>query len=470
MGAELSGDDVPAEAPLALPMPADGRSPAADGNALPAALPAGNGSLGRRMVLATLTFCLLFSLVAVAVRTGLAWQAHRESMSTELSLIDQVFQRTMAKAIWEMDRDALNTQLESAAQVASVGLIELHIRQAGRPPEVIVSRRPGHVPTANAPTTRRELAYEPYAGGSEVVGALVLVGDERVLWARLRSEVVDIVVTQAVQSLLLAGLIMWMFNRSVTVHVRYIARHLGSLTPATLGRALRLRRPAGRGDELTLLESGVNDLQGKLSDYIERQKQDERDLAAHRDRLAELVAEQTTELRAANQRLEELTRSDPLTGLANRRHFDDLKEIEFRRAQRLGHPMVVLMCDVDFFKRYNDAYGHAQGDKCLQQVAGALKDNFARAGEVVARIGGEEFAVLLPGSDMASARVAAERLRRRMAELALPHGESPVGAVTLSIGLAQYDATTMDQFDQLLHQADQALYRAKSQGRDRIAA
>jgi diguanylate cyclase (GGDEF)-like protein len=435
---------------------------------VPAALPAHTGSLGRRMVLATLCFCLLFSLVAVAMRTGLAWKAHRESMAAELKLIDQVFQRTLSKAIWEMDRDALGTQLDSAAQVASVGRVELRIEQAGRTPEVFINSRPGHTAAATTPSLTRQLVYEPYAGAAEVLGSLVLVGDDGVLWARMRAEIVDIVVTQAVQSLLLAGLIMWMFNRSVTLHVRFVARHLNDLTPATLGRALRLRRPAGHGDELTLLEAGVNDLQGKLSAYIERQKQDERDLAAHRDRLAELVAEQTTELRAANQRLEELTRSDPLTGLANRRHFDELKEIEFRRAQRLGQPMSVLMCDVDFFKRYNDAYGHAQGDRCLQAVADALRNNFARAGELVARIGGEEFAVLLPGSDMGHARTAAERLRRRVAELAIPHTGSPIGVITLSIGLAQYDAATMDQFDQLLHQADQALYRAKSQGRDRI--
>jgi len=88
---------------------------------------------------------------------------------------------------------------------------------------------------------------------------------------------------------------------------------------------------------------------------------------------------------------------------------------------------------------------------------------------LVARIGGEEFAVLLPGSDAAHARTAAERLRRRLAELALPHAQAPAGRITLSVGLAQYDAATMDHFDQMLHQADQALYRAKSLGRDRIA-
>ncbi|HJV70014.1 GGDEF domain-containing protein [Ideonella sp.] len=435
-----------------------------------AVVPPRASSLGRRMVLATLVFGLLFTLCAVAVRTWSAWQSNVEAMSGELALIDQVFQRTLSKAIWEMDRDALRTQLDSASQVASVGAVTLRVLREGRAPEVLVAKHLDVTGSNRAPSIHRQLTYEPYAGASEVVGELTLVGNEQLLWARLREEAAGIVLTQAIQTLLLAGLVMWMFNRSVTVHVRYIARHLSGLTPSTLGRRLHLTRRGGTGDELSLLETGVNDLQSKLSSYLERHQQHERDLASHRDRLAELVDEQTAELRAANKRLEEVSRIDPLTGLANRRHFDELKEIEFRRAQRTSQPLTVLMCDVDHFKRYNDQYGHAQGDACLVAVAQLLRDNFARAGELVARVGGEEFAVLLPGVDLAQARVAAERLQRRMQAQAIPHEASTSAPhVTLSIGLAPFDPATMDRFDQLLRQADQALYRAKSQGRNCIA-
>ena len=156
--------------------------------------------------------------------------------------------------------------------------------------------------------------------------------------------------------------------------------------------------------------------------------------------------------------------------MANRRHFDEIKEVEFRRAMRLGQPLTVLMCDVDFFKRYNDHYGHAQGDQCLQWVADTLRYVFARAGEVVARLGGEEFVVLLPGVDAESAHRSAIRLQQRLAERALPHEASAVSPhVTLSIGLAGFDADSMDQFEQLLRRADEALYRAKTQGRNRIS-
>ncbi len=429
-----------------------------------------HASLGRRMVLATLAFGLFFTAAAVAVRTWSAWKGNLEAMSAELALIDHVFQRTLSKAIWEMDRESLKTQLDSAAQVESVSEATLRIFQPGRPPEILRAARQQQPGPTLAPTIRSELVYVPYPGAREVVGELVLVGDERLLWDRLRDEVVGIALTQALQTLLLAGVVMWLFNRSVTLHVRHIAQHLGRLTPATLAQRLHLPRQGGEGDELSLLETGVNDLQSKLSRYLERQRRYEQDLASNRDRLAELVAEQTAELRAANRRLEEASRVDPLTGLANRRHFDEIKDIEFRRAQRSGQPLTVLMCDVDHFKRYNDGHGHAEGDACLATVARLLRDNFARAGEVVSRIGGEEFVVLLPGADAARARAAAERLRRRLAAEAIPHGGSPTSPhVTVSIGLASFDPATMDRFDQLLHQADQALYRAKAQGRDCIA-
>ncbi|WP_218190325.1 GGDEF domain-containing protein [Pseudomonas sp. CC6-YY-74] len=428
------------------------------------------GSLGRRLVLATLVFCLVFTLITVAVRTWSAWHSNLAAMTSELTLIDQVFQRTLAKALWEVDHESLQTQLDSVAQVAPVGRVQLRILRAGRPAEILEKQSGSRPPSALAPVLQHMLIYAPYPGASETVGELTLEGDEQLLWQRLQMEVAGIVLTQIIQSLLLAGLIMWMFNRSVTVHVQHIARHLNQLSPANLKQTLRLGRSEARHDELSLLAVGVNGLQDKLSTYLERQRQDEHDLAAHRDHLAELVEARTVELRAANSRLEELTRSDPLTGLANRRHFDELKDVEFRRALRLGQPLSVLMCDLDCFKLYNDTYGHALGDQCLQAVAATLNRVFARAGELVARIGGEEFAVLLPGADALAARTAAERLRLELAQLAIEHSSSPVAAyVTLSIGVAQFEPETMDHFDLLMLRADQALYRAKHLGRNRIA-
>lgn len=429
-----------------------------------------SGSLGRRLVLATLLFCLIFTLAMVTLRTWFAWENNLKAMTSELALIDQVFQNTLSEAIWEMDRESLGKQLASVAQAAPVGRATLHILRPGQSPEILELKRENVKPSSVAPVLHRQLITEPYAGARETVGELTIEGDASLLWRRLWDEARGIFITQIIQSLLLAGLVMTMFNRLVTVHVKHIARHLGNLAPQSLGQHLKLRRSVRRQDELSLLEAQVNALQDNLDAHLERQRSDELALAASRDQLAELVEARTAELKAANQSLEALSRHDPLTGLANRRYFDELKETEFRRAIRHKTPLAVLMCDVDFFKVYNDTYGHMLGDQCLKQVAETLRSVFGRSGELTARVGGEEFVVVLPNINLPQATAAAERLRASLAQRELPHGGSAVSPyVTLSIGVAVLNPDTMDHFDQLLQHADQALYRAKRQGRDRVA-
>lgn len=172
-------------------------------------------------------------------------------------------------------------------------------------------------------------------------------------------------------------------------------------------------------------------------------------------------------LQRANRELHSLSRHDPLTGLANRRHFDELKEVEFRRALRAEWPLSVLMCDVDEFKRYNDTYGHAQGDRCLIALADCMVPLFNRAGELLVRLGGEEFAVLLPNTGSAQAIALAERIRLAVWNLNLPHASSSVAdRVTVSIGAVSLKHGLHRDFDSLLQDADLALYRAKN-GRNR---
>ncbi|WP_218922611.1 GGDEF domain-containing protein [Rhodoferax sp. OV413] len=442
----------------------------------PSVKPPTSVSLGGRIVLATLGFCLLFTLAVVGLRTWSAWQNSVAVMSGELKLIAQVYERTLSKSIWEMDRESMQTHIASVVNVPSVGQVVVTLQSANRVPEVFRRTREGWQMSNLAPTLQTQLDYEVFPGTKETVGTFALYGDERVLWTRLRAEIANIVITQVAQSLLLAGLIMLLFSRLVTVHVRRIAQHLGQLTPSNLRQLLTLDRHPNRQDELSQLVTGVNQLQSNLSDYLERQQRDEKELVAHRDHLADLVRERTTELENTNTRLEDanalldgLARTDPLTGLANRRHFDEVKQIEFRRALRTGQPLSLLVCDIDFFKRYNDRYGHAAGDQCLRAVAEAMQTSCARAGDLVARIGGEEFAILLPGIDAAHGAELASHLCKAVAALAIPHQDSEAAAhVTISVGLAQLDATQVERFDTLFDQADKALYQAKSQGRNQV--
>lgn len=190
----------------------------------------------------------------------------------------------------------------------------------------------------------------------------------------------------------------------------------------------------------------------------------ERGLSA---RLDQEVAQRTAELQEANRQLATLAVTDGLTGVANRRHFDDTLTREWQRAERQQQPLAVVLFDVDFFKAYNDHYGHQAGDACLQQVAQALQTCAQRVTDLVARYGGEEFAVIV-AADVQHATQLAEHMRVAVEALHLTHRQAPGGRVTVSAGVAACIPTLGSNPGQLLHQADVALYRAKALGRNRV--
>lgn len=190
------------------------------------------------------------------------------------------------------------------------------------------------------------------------------------------------------------------------------------------------------------------------------------------------------QLKMASDRLRALVITDGLTGVANRRALDEALAREWQRACRTGHPLSLLMLDIDFFKRYNDLYGHLQGDETLKAIANAARSIVGRPTDLVARYGGEEFLLLLPETDGAGARAVSQQLLDKVAALAIPHADSPLGHVTVSIGVASVDAASQGwplqnaarrgpttapplTATELLQIADEALYAAKQAGRAR---
>lgn len=175
------------------------------------------------------------------------------------------------------------------------------------------------------------------------------------------------------------------------------------------------------------------------------------------------------ELIEANRQLEVLATQDPLTGLANRRRFDEVLEHELRRAVREGSPLALLLVDLDYFKRYNDSYGHVQGDACLQSVARVLLHVAQRPADLAARYGGEELVMVLPQTALAGALSVAQRLLQGISGLGVEHHASPLGRVTASIGVAVFEpAHGPADATALVEAADRALYRAKEAGRNRV--
>jgi diguanylate cyclase (GGDEF)-like protein len=173
-------------------------------------------------------------------------------------------------------------------------------------------------------------------------------------------------------------------------------------------------------------------------------------------------------LQQSEARYRELANADGLTGLPNRRSFDDRLEQEWHRALLRRHSLAVLLIDVDLFKSYNDLCGHMEGDDCLRRIAKAVSDALPRSSDMVSRFGGEEFAVILPEMEAGAALDVAETIRTAVAALQVPHAGNPLGIQTISIGVAAIVPEQKDSVVSLLKASDAALYRAKNMGRNRV--
>ena len=174
------------------------------------------------------------------------------------------------------------------------------------------------------------------------------------------------------------------------------------------------------------------------------------------------------DIHAAHRRLKQISTLDGLTCVPNRRYFDDTLNVEWKRCLRTETPLSLILIDVDFFKQFNDGYGHQAGDQCLKAVASALNESLFRVEDSVARYGGEEFAAILPGTDAAGAVAVAERMLASTRELRIPHEKGIEGLISCSFGVASTHPAVERNAQELLQAADSSLYAAKHAGRNMV--
>lgn len=264
--------------------------------------------------------------------------------------------------------------------------------------------------------------------------------------------------------LCVTGLMHFYVNRQIIAHLSWVSFSMLKIADGHLDIDLP---PAG-STELGRLGVALK----KFSKITSEARIREEALQASNDKVQEAMValeEKTRELEIANRKLTELSIKDPMTGLFNRRYFDETLKHEWHRSARGGKPIGFILLDVDNFKAFNDIYGHQAGDECLKKVASALMKHARRAGDVAARYGGEEFCMICPYTDTIHAKTLAESIRSSIEDMELLHKGSSFGVVTVSIGyIALQPNEKSTSYQELLHMADIALYKAKSSGRNCI--
>jgi diguanylate cyclase (GGDEF)-like protein/hemerythrin-like metal-binding protein len=318
------------------------------------------------------------------------------------------------------------------------------------------------------------IVYKDEGGRQRSIGTWTVYSDRKVIIQRIEYGFTLILISAIVKATALWFIFLFVVQRWLGRPLNQLGDFVRQLNIDNLGDQAFVLRDRAR-HELHFLADALNDMVRKLRRSIEQNSVLYRQLEGEQGALRELnenleqrVAERTSDLMAANQKLGELSATDGLTGLANRRRLDEVLADECARAQRASQMLALIMLDVDHFKMYNDHYGHQAGDECLRMVANAMRTSARRPSDLAARYGGEEFVVIAPDNDGDSAFKLAEGIRRSVEALAIPHAQSPMGLVTVSLGVAVLMPDAGWKPEDLLRLADDALYRAKNDGRNRV--
>lgn len=326
-----------------------------------------------------------------------------------------------------------------------------------------------------APASSRSVKTRTLA----VLALVGLLGVALAAWLRAGHEArlaTEHVLGMALQDLLLVltlGLASVLMLESLLLRpLRRLAERAHSFDPSLPPSSLSWPDTQGGPRELQQINKAFERVHQSLGAQLQQEQSEAARLRSEVEQHGRVLAQTQQALDAARRELAALSRCDALTGLANRREFDDALRREFKRAQRQHSRLALAVMDLDSFRAYNEQQGRAAGDAALQAFAKLLGERFKRDTDVVARLGGEEFVALLPGFDMAMAQGLMEQLREDWRALALAHPTSPAAdkILTVSIGLAAYGASHPYLSPQaLLQAADEALYIAKHAGRDRLS-
>ncbi len=411
-----------------------------------------------QLLKSVLSIYFSITIVVTLVQMGIEYRHTRNMIHAELARVEQTFYPALSSALWELNY----TQLKALQQ----GMVDLPLITAVK---VVDAKGQELLKSETGPNKdifgeisvkhRFKVSYR-FSGEDVYLAEVTFVTSRAVVLERLEVGFKMILVSALIKSAALVLLFFWVFRRLLGEPLERLIAAVSSIDLASLGnRRIDLRQK--KTNELSQLERAFNNMLGTLD--AERKAHDASMEELNKSLEAQVV-KRTEELAEANRRLEQLVRTDALTGIANRRYFVEQAEVEIERARRGNLPLSLLMIDLDHFKSINDTWGHAAGDGVLQNFAEVAAGSL-RVGDQFARLGGEEFSILLPNTTAEGAQDVAQRIVEVAREQSVARDGNQI-RYTVSIGVATLREN--ENLDVMMSRADAAMYRAKQAGRDRV--
>lgn len=412
-------------------------------------------ALSWQLLRAVLSIYFSITVGVTLVQMGIEYLHTRDMIRSELASVERTFYPALATALWEINHEQLAALRQGIVDLPLITSVRIVDAKGGD-----LLKHDGADPTGTGIEHAFPVSYR-FADQDVHLADVTFGAAGSVVWDRLKLGYQMILITAMIKSVVLTFLFVWAFRRRLGVPLGQLAAAVAAVDLDSLGsRRIDLHQP--EENELSKLESAFNHMLGTLDG--ERRAHDAR-LEELNKSLEAQVVQRTEELAAANRRLEQLASTDPLTGAANRRRFVEQAGVEIRRARRGQTTLSLLMIDLDNFKALNDTWGHAMGDEVLCDFA-TMTASALRAGDLFARIGGEEFAVLLPDTDLEGAVDVGQRLLEATRIRAVPVTGGVVH-YSASLGVATWRPDE-ETYDAMMSRADAALYRAKQGGRNRL--
>lgn len=402
-----------------------------------------------------IAFAVLLTLILIGETL---WQA-QANLKNELAIYQRTFEKSLATALWSMDREKLNSIVRGIVEIPDIKGVRIVDHLSGavvtQSGVIVATGKPGQAALVHRFDIIHDEGY-----GRELVARAEFHSTFAQVLHRTQRQVMLIVVLAIIKTLAF----WWIF---LAVGRCLLARPLTEMSAAMAATNLAQRLRLSKATEKAIADTELALLRNVYDTQADRIRVAQAALEHANAELETRVSERTHELQEANRKLEELAHTDALTGLANRRQFIAAADVEIARARRAGRPLSVIVCDIDRFKQVNDTYGHLVGDQAICHVAAGLVAA-VRLVDVVGRFGGDEFVILLPDIALDDAYLVAERLRVHLSAGQLLLDDGRLVDITLSIGVATL-APADTHLEDIFHRADTGLFAAKNSGRNRVS-